>query len=174
MSGESLIGILALLVLTSSCGVVTTRTEFVNDDEVVATEVGEGDCFIIPDIEWWYTINDHQIYLQGIEDNANYLVTTKSMCRGLLYAPIIEIANSTGRVCQNGSRIAYRWTPPRSTCGIQNIEIVADKDAAVELAKSRTRVESFSSSDLFFGGGQGIDESEIEIEIENESEEVLD
>jgi Family of unknown function (DUF6491) len=170
VSKTILLTMLTLFLTPLGCGFDTTRTEIVGDYEVVATEVGEGDCFMIPGIVWWFPIDDHQIFLQGIEDNPNYLVTTKSMCRGMLYAPVVEIANNTGRVCQNGSRIAYRWTPPRSTCGIENIEIVADKDAAVELAKSRTRVEKFSSFELFFGGGQGIDESEIE----NESEEVLD
>ena len=83
------------------------------------------------------------------------LITTKSMCRGLIVAPIIEFPAVGGRICQNGSRIAYRWTPPRTSCGIDNIEVVEDEAAALALVNSRTRIEEIPFFDLFIPGRGG-------------------
>ena len=97
-------------------------------------------------------MDDHHLYVEAAnsesdhsgDDNdggAQYFVTTKSMCRGLLHSAIIEFPNRAGRVCQNESRVTYRYSELRKSCGIDNIEVVASKEEAIALVSSRTRVE---------------------------------
>ena len=143
------------LVLLAGCGVTATRTSFVDDYEVIATAVGRGECFDAPSISDWKTYDDHHVYIRDEENDTHLLITTKSMCRGLMVAPVVEFPAVGGRICQNGSRIAYRWAPPRTSCGIDNIEIVADEPAALALVNSRTRVEEIPFLDLFIPGRGG-------------------
>lgn len=141
-----------LCAAVSGCGVVATTTRTVDnyEVEVVATEVGDGNCFIVESMGDVVAIDDHHVYFADVSNDTHYLVTTKAMCRGLIVAPVIEIPNTKGQICQNGSRIAYRWTPPRTTCGIDNIEVVADKEAALALYDSRTTVEKTPLFNLIF------------------------
>jgi uncharacterized protein DUF6491 len=144
--------VILLGAAVSGCGIVTTTTRTVDnyEVEVVATEVGEGNCFTVESMGDVIAIDDHHVYFSDESNDTHYLVTTKAMCRGLIVAPVIEIPNTSGRICQNGSRIAYRWTPPRTTCGIDNIEVVANKEAAFALYDSRTTVEKVPLFDLIF------------------------
>ncbi len=131
----------ALCVLISGCDVIVRRTEFVDDYEVVATAVSRGECYTISDIDSLEVFDDHHLYVKDADSGAQYLVTTKSMCRGLLYSAIIEFPNRAGLVCQNKSRVTYNYSDLRKSCGIDNIEVVASKEAAIALVSSRTRVE---------------------------------
>jgi len=142
----------ALCVLTTGCDLIVRTTEYVDDYEVVATEIGRGECYTIRGVKSWVVMDDHHLYVEAVNsesdqignDNdggAQYLVTTKSMCRGLLYSAFIEFPNRAGLVCQNESRVTYRYSELRKSCGIDNIEVVASKEAAIALVSSRTRVE---------------------------------
>ncbi len=136
----------ALCVLISGCGFPVRTSHTVNNYEVVATEIGRGDCFYVPEIKSWMAIDDHHLYVEAAgsavaDSGAHYLVTTKSMCRGILYSAIIDFPNPVGLVCQNESRVAYSYGELRKSCGIDNIEIVENKEAAIALFSSRTTVE---------------------------------
>jgi len=143
------------LLLLTGCSTKTTRTSFVDDYEVIASEVGRGECFAAPVIANWTAYDDRHVYIRDAVNDTHLLITTKSMCRGLLVAPVVEFPAANGSICQNGSRIAYRWSPPRTSCGIDNIEVVADEPAARALVKSRTRIEEFRIFDVFIPGRGG-------------------
>lgn len=132
---------MVLWVVISGCDTIVRTTEYVTEYEVVATEVGRGDCYTISNLESWLVIDDHHLYVVDAGGGAQYLVTTKSMCRGLLYSRIVEFPNRAGLVCQNESRVAYKYSELRKSCGIDNIEVVASQEAAIALVSSRTRVE---------------------------------
>ena len=57
--------LLALGTLIAACGVPTTRTNFVDDYEVIATEIGRGDCYVIPGVDEWTVIDDHHVYIRA-------------------------------------------------------------------------------------------------------------
>ena len=143
---------IVLCVLTTGCDVNVRTTKYVDDHEVVATEIGRGECYTIRGVTSWVVMDDHHLYLEAAnsesdhsgDDNdggAQYLVTTKSMCRGLRYSVFIEFPYHAGLVCQNESRVTHRFSEIRNSCGIDNIEVVASKEEAIALVSSRTRVE---------------------------------
>ena len=148
--------LLALGTCISACE--TTRTNFVDDYEVIATEIGRGDCYVIPGVDEWTIIDDHHVYIKAsktepkpepeVELHRDFLITTKSMCRGFMSLPVIEFPRSQGIVCQNESRIGYSFTEHPRTCSIDNIEAVESKSAAIELVSSRSRVDEGSLIDF--------------------------
>ena len=160
-------GLLTLATLVTACGVPTTRTNFVDGYEVIATEIGRGDCYVIPGVDEWTIIGDHHVYIKAskpepkpkaeliaeaesvagpvvvstveskmeleVELHRDFLITTKSMCRGFMSSPVIEFPRSHGLVCQNESRISYSFSEHPRTCSIDNIEVVESRDAAKAL-----------------------------------------
>ncbi len=170
--------LLALGTLIAACGVPTTRTNFVDDYEVIATEIGRGDCYVIPGVDEWTVIDDHHVYIKAsksaleresgadsaegpvvvstvesrmepeVELEREFLISTKSMCRGFIYSPVIKFPRSRGLVCQNESRIGYSFSEHPRTCAIDNIEVVESRSAAIALVSSRSRVEEGSLIDF--------------------------
>ncbi|MCH7980451.1 MAG: hypothetical protein IID59_03015 [Proteobacteria bacterium] len=120
--------LLALGTFISACGIPTTRTNFVYDYEVIATEIGRGDCYAIPGVDEWTIIDDHHVYIKAskpepkpepeVELQRDFLITTKSMCRGFMSLPVIEFPRSQGIVCQNESRIGYSISE-HTSCKLQ-------------------------------------------------------
>jgi len=49
----------------TACGIPTTRTNFVDDYEVIVTEIGRGDCYVIPGVDEWTVIDDHHVYIKA-------------------------------------------------------------------------------------------------------------
>ena len=173
--------LLALGTFISACGIPTTRTNFVDDYEVIATEIGRGDCYVIPGVDEWTVIDDHHVYIRAsksaleresgadsaegpvvvstvesrmepeVEIEREFLISTKSMCRGFTYSPVIKFPRSRGLVCQNESRIGYSFSEHPRTCSIDNIEVVESRSAAIALVSSRSRVEEGSLIDFILG-----------------------
>ena len=159
---------LGILLVLGTCisACETTRTNFVDDYEVIATEIGRGDCYVIPGVDEWTVIDDHHVYIKAskpepkpvpelevetepaVELEREFLISTKSMCRGFIYSPVIEFPRSRGLVCQNESRISYSFSEHPRTCAIDNIEVVESRDAAIALVKSRSRVDEGSLFDF--------------------------
>lgn len=156
--------LLALGTLISACGVPTTRTSFVDDYEVIATEIGRGDCYVISGVDEWTVIDDHHVYIKAskpepeAELQRDFLITTKSMCRGFMSLPVIEFPRSQGIVCQNESRIGYSFTEHPRTCSIDNIEAVESKSAAIALVSSRSRVDEGSLFDFIMRRESAVNE----------------
>lgn len=160
--------LLALGMLISACGVPTTRTNFVDDYEVIATEIGRGDCYLIPGVDEWTVIDDHHVYIKAskpepkpepeVELHRHFLISTKSMCRGFVYSPVIEFPRSRGLVCQNESRIGYSHSEHPRTCSIDNIEVVEGRDAAIALVSSRSRVDEGSLIDFILRRESAVNE----------------
>jgi len=168
---EKLGTLLVLGTLITACG--TTRTSFVDDYEVIATEIGRGDCYEISGVDKWTVIDDRHVYIRASKPESkpvsaetesevkhlrDFLITTTAMCRGFMYSPVIEFPRSRGLVCQNESRISYSFSEHRRTCAVDNIEVVESRSAAIALVSSRSRVDEGSVLDFILRRETAVDE----------------
>ena len=116
-------------------------------DEVIEEEIStdapppEPACFNVRDINNFDPLDDSFVYISGSR-NQHYLLTMQRSCFGLRNARGIGISNHLNRVCSNAfGEISYRDFDRVVTCGIRQIEAVADKDAARALAERRKNQE---------------------------------
>jgi len=109
-----------------------------NDSAPDSASTAGDDCFQIRQINNWSAIDRKHIYLEEA-GNDQFLLTMFSACPGLQYAQVIGLSDRMGRVCPNDfGRITYRDGGVRTSCGIDNVERVESKEAAVALVESRT------------------------------------
>jgi len=121
------INVLILSLIVSGCATTDSDKQATSRD----------DCFNIRQITSWDAIDRDHVYLKEA-GNSHYLVTLFASCPGLRSANAIALSNQMGRMCpKDFGRITYRDAGMRSSCRIDNIEKVEDKDAAVSMVEAR-------------------------------------
>jgi len=99
------------------------------------------DCFNIRTVNNWSVIDKDHVYIEAL-GNDNFLLTLFSSCQGLKFTQVIALSNHMGRMCPNDfGRITYRDGGMRSSCQIDNVERVADKEEAAALVEARAGEE---------------------------------
>ncbi len=97
----------------------------------------DADCHIIGKIESWQVFDHRHVYVEGADEESRFLLTTRSMCRAMPHALLVEIPNPQKPVCNSGSRVAFPDGDRRKTCTLSQVEKVASVDEAMALFKSR-------------------------------------
>jgi hypothetical protein len=109
-----------------------------NETTNAATQVSvDADCHIIGKIESWQVFDHRHVYVEGADEESRFLLTTRSMCRAMPHAVLVEILNPQKPVCNSGSRVAFPDGDRRKTCTLSQVEKVASVDEAMALFKSR-------------------------------------
>ena len=128
---SSLIGLTALCVL-SACA----SSESTNLSAAASQDPG---CHVIGTIERWQIFDHRHVYVEGAGGDSKFYLTTRSMCRAMPNAVMIEIPNPQKPVCNSGSRIAFPDGERRKTCTLSQIEKVASVDEARALFNARAQ-----------------------------------
>lgn len=102
-----------------------------------ATASQDPSCHVIGKIEKWQIFDDRHVFVEGSGEDSKFFLTTRSMCRAMLNAVLIEIPNPQEPVCNSGSRIAFPDGARRKTCTLSQIEKVTSIDEATALFNSR-------------------------------------
>lgn len=109
-----------------------------NENTNAATQASvDADCYIIGKIESWQVFDHRHVYVEGADEESRFLLTTRSMCRAMPHAVLVEIPNPQKPVCNSGSRVAFPDGDRRKTCTLSQVEKVASVDEAMALFKSR-------------------------------------
>ncbi len=109
-----------------------------NENTNAATQASiDADCHIIGKVESWQVFDDRHVYVEGADEESRFLLTTRSMCRAMPHALLVEIPNPQKPVCNSGSRVAFPDGDRRKTCTLSQVEKVASVDEAMALFKSR-------------------------------------
>ena len=109
-----------------------------NENTSASTQVPVGaDCHIIGKIERWQIFDDRHVFVEGADEDSRFLLTTRSMCRAMPNARLVEIPNPQQPVCNSGSRVAFPDGERRKTCTLSRVEKVASVDEAMALLRSR-------------------------------------
>ena len=109
-----------------------------NENTNIATQASvDADCHIIGKIERWQIFDHRHVYVEGADEESRFLLTTRSMCRAMPHALLVEIPNPQKPVCNSGSRVAFPDGDRRKTCTLSQVEKVASVDEAMALFKSR-------------------------------------
>lgn len=109
-----------------------------NENTNAATQTSvDADCHIIGKIESWQVFDHRHVYVEGADEESRFLLTTRSMCRAMPHALLVEIPNPQKPVCNSGSRVAFPDGDRRKTCMLSQVEKVASVDEAMALFKSR-------------------------------------
>lgn len=120
--------ITTLCVFLAACASTDSAPDSASGDE----------CFRIRNVNSWDAIDDKHIYIKEAV-NDHYLLTMFSACHGIKFAQAIALSNTMGRICPNDfGRITYRDGSMRSSCRIDDVERVGNKDEAVSLVESRS------------------------------------
>ena len=128
---SSLIGLTALCVLSACASGESTN--------VSAAASQDPGCHVIGTIEKWQIFDHRHVYVEGADGGSKFFLTTRSMCRAMLNAVMIEIPNPQEPVCNSGSRIAFPDGGRRKSCTLSRIEKVASVDEAKALFNARAQ-----------------------------------
>lgn len=124
--GFSVICCLAALVVVSGC----TSTS-------VSGVVSSDNCVYIRDPGDWEPLDLRHLYLEDNSDGKTYLITTRSICHGLMDRVRIVRSDQDGRMCGNGAdRLRYRHANLTQGCTIQSVQEVSSFGEALSLAEA--------------------------------------
>lgn len=126
-------GGLFMAIATSADTPIAQHPELVDEIDVDCVDVGE--------VMRWQVFSAYRLYIEGSEEDARYLLTTRSMCRGLLYTKRVEVPKSSGQLCKEKARIGYRDASQRRTCRIESIEWVPHFEEAARRVRAREEAE---------------------------------
>ena len=98
----------------------------------------EGECFNIRKITSWDDIDPQHIYIVGLGTGNRFLLTLRSVCPSLRYAHAIAFSNFTSQFCPGDfGKVTFPGDRGLSSCGIDYVTRVADKDEATALAQAK-------------------------------------
>jgi hypothetical protein len=99
---------------------------------------GERLCIDRRDINVIRALDDHHALVKVSADRF-FLLTVDKSCNGMSLARSIAIVEATSRICGDGTSLLSFAEPTVGAvrCRIEMLEAVADRNAAVDLIKSR-------------------------------------
>ena len=124
MSGVVALGFLSACATSEGTNASTTASE-------------DPSCHVIGKIEKWQIFDHRHVYVEGADGDSRFFLTTRSMCRAMPNARLVEIPNPQEPVCNSGSRIAFPDGERRKTCTLSRVEKVASVDEAMALFNAR-------------------------------------
>lgn len=96
-------------------------------------------CFSVRGARSFDALEDRYVYVRGLRDE-HYLLTLEYGCFGLRSAFGITIASHFDRVCSNDfASITFRRFDQLESCRIREVESVASRESAEEIARIRTQ-----------------------------------
>ena len=130
-------------VRTSSLGLAVAAAVLAGCASLAAEEGSKAKtvCIYRRELNTISTLDDQHAFAK-LSAGRFYLLTTDKSCRGLKLARQIAISDGT-RICADGLTLLSFAYPGVGTtrCRIERIDSVPDKDAALELIKSRAGPE---------------------------------
>ena len=118
------------MVLMSGCAAT-------NGDVQAGTPQNTDNCIYVGELSRWEAFNPRYLYIEDSNDGSQYLITTRTMCWGMVEDVRIEFPYKRGRICQGGGeRLRYREAGQVRTCPTSGWLRVADRDEAYSQFKA--------------------------------------